>query len=491
VNGLDRSSKLHYIVFVHPAGKTTDADALVVERAPEGWRIVAAREGTSAASDLHLPIDFLPDDLNGAVLLQPSYDRRHAALLTPGRVWKTHVPSTPAPDQVSVAFGIDPARSLVWTWRTMPSIETSALRLAPVAPGWDGLAPFGPIRTILGESQPVDSPGLLNDPVIRRHLVTATDLTPGTNYAYSLGDGSPDHWTPWKKVRTAPARPRSFGFLYLGDPQCGLEEWGKLLAEAYRHRPDAAFLLIAGDLVDRGNERTNWDHFFLRARGVLEELPLLPCAGNHEYLDQGPRLYRTCFALPHNGPDRTDPGLVYSFEYAGAFVAVLDSTPATVDPATARKQAEWLDAALSRTSAAWKFVMFHHPVYASHPRRESPRLREFWIPVFDRHHVDVVLQGHDHAYLRTHPLRAERRVESAAQGTIYVVSVSGTKYYDQRERPETAVGFTRVSTYQTIDIQLPENRLVYRAWDREGREIDHFKIDKPKNAGRGAATILP
>jgi hypothetical protein len=491
VNGLDRSPKAHYVVFVRPAEAKTDADRPIVGHAPEGWRITTAHEGTSAASDLDLPIDSLPDDLKGALLLQPAHDRRHAALLAPGRVWKTHVASTPTPDQVSVAFGTDPARSLVWTWRTMPSIERSALRLAPVTPGWDGRAPCGPIRTIVGESQSVDSPGLLNDPVIRRHRATATDLTPGTSYAYSLGDGSPDHWTPWKKVRTGPATPRSFGFLYLGDPQCGLEEWGKLLAGAYRDHPDTAFLLIAGDLVDRGNERTNWDHFFLRASGVLEELPLLPCAGNHEYLDQGPRLYRGFFTLPHNGPEGIDRGLVYSFEYCGAFVAILDSTPATVDPATARKQAEWLDAALNRTTAAWKFVMFHHPVYASHPRRESPALRESWTPVFDRHHVDLVLQGHDHAYLRTHPLRADRRIESAEQGTVYVVSVSGTKFYDQRQRPETAVGFTSLATYQTIDIQQPQNRLVYRAWDRDGREVDHFTIDKPSDAPRCATTILP
>ena len=75
--------------------------------------------------------------------------------------------------------------------------------------------------------------------------------------------------------------------------------------------PDAAFLLIAGDLVDRGNERTNWDHFFLRAAGVFERLPLMPCVGNHEYLDQGPRLYRAFFDLPRNGPagDRSEPRL--------------------------------------------------------------------------------------------------------------------------------------------------------------------------------------
>ena len=62
-------------------------------------------------------------------------------------------------------------------------------------------------------------------------------------------------------------------------------------------------------------------------------------------------------------------------------MAVLDSTPADADAPVARAQADWLDEALGRTRAAWKLVMFHHPIYASHPTRETPILREAWVPV--------------------------------------------------------------------------------------------------------------
>ena len=60
--------------------------------------------------------------------------------------------------------------------------------------------------------------------------------------------------------------------------------------------------------------------------------------------------------------------------------------------------------------------MFHHPVYPSHPWRDTPALREHWVPIFDKHHVDLVLQGHDHAYLRTYPLRGHRRVARPGRG---------------------------------------------------------------------------
>jgi hypothetical protein len=476
VNGLDRSPSAHYAVFVRAADGGPPPALTGLD--PSRWRTTEARDEVSAAWDAAVPLGPLPGALRGALLLQSSHDQRHATRLASGRVWKTHVVSSRAADQVAIAFGPDPARSLVWTWRTEPGLTRTALRLAPAAPGGQGPSPEAKPRIIAGDSHTIETPSVLNDPTIRRHRALATGLEPDTVYAYALGDGSPGGWSPWRSVRTAPGRSKAVRFLYLGDPQTGLEAWGKLLQHALERNPDAGFLLIAGDLVDRGNERTNWDHFFLRAAGVFDRLPMMPCAGNHDYLDRGPRLYRAFFSLPENGPEGVAPGLVYSFEYADAFIAVLDSTSALYEPATARRQADWLDARLARTRASWKFVMFHHPVYASHPTRESPSLRAAWEPVFDRHHVDLVLQGHDHAYLRSYPMRAGHRVASPAEGTVYVVSVSGDKYYDQNERDYTALGLTQRSTYQTIDIEPDERRLVYRVWDTNGREFDRLVIEK-------------
>jgi Calcineurin-like phosphoesterase/Purple acid Phosphatase, N-terminal domain len=328
---------------------------------------------------------------------------------------------------------------------------------------------------------------LLNDPTILRHRVLVKGLAPDTSYAYSVGDGSPGGWSPWRTVRTAPDSPRDFGFLYLGDAQNGLERWGELLHAAHKRKPDLGFLLIAGDLVDRGNERSNWDHFFLRAAGVFDEVPFMPCVGNHEYLDIGPEIYRGTFDPPHNGPAEVDSNLVYAFEYSDAFVAVLDSNLGIYDSRLAKAQADWLDEALGRTKATWKFVAFHHPVYASHVSRENPQLEAAWGPVFDKHHVDMVLQGHDHAYLRTRPMRAGKPVDSPSEGTVYVVSVSGEKFYEQDPRGYTAKGITELATYQTIDVKAKEKRLIYRSFDRDGREVDSLVIEKgaetPRLAG--------
>ena len=80
-----------------------------------------------------------------------------------------------------------------------------------------------------------------------------------------------------------------------------------------------------------------------------------------------------------------------------------------------------------------------------------------------KYHVDVALQGHDHAYLRTYPMKAGKPVESPADGTIYLVSVSGTKFYGQGDFDYKAFGLTNTSCYQVLDIQMGGDRLVYRA----------------------------
>ena len=100
------------------------------------------------------------------------------------------------------------------------------------------------------------------------------------------------------------------------------------------------------------------------------------------------------------------------------------------------------------------------------------------MPLFDKYHVDLALQGHDHAYLRTYPMKGNQRVKDTKTGTVYIISVSGTKHYSQAAHDYTEFGMTNVSTYQVLDIQISGNRLVYRAYDTEGKLRDEFVIEK-------------
>jgi hypothetical protein len=255
----------------------------------------------------------------------------------------------------------------------------------------------------------------------------------------------------------------------MGDAQNGLERWGSLIQGAFLRRPDCAFYIMAGDLVNRGTERDDWDTFFENAEGVFDRRQLVPALGNHEYQNNDPGLYLEHFALPDSSPVGEK---AYAFNYSNALFVVLDSN---IPVAT---QTAWLEEQLAGATATWKFVVYHHPAYSSSPRRNNPGVRREWGALFDKYHVDVALQGHDHAYLRTYPMKGEQRVDSPAEGTIYIVSVSGTKFYDQGEFDYTEFGMTNVSTYQTLDIRISGDRLVYRSYDTEGDLRDEFVIEK-------------
>jgi acid phosphatase type 7 len=96
--------------------------------------------------------------------------------------------------------------------------------------------------------------------------------------------------------------------------------------------------------------------------------------------------------------------------------------------------------------------MFHHPLYPSRNEKGKPALRKAWLELFDTYHVDLVLQGHDHAYLRTYAMKADKRVASPKEGTIYIVSNAGAKHYKQTDHAYIDKGMTKLSTLQVLDI---------------------------------------
>jgi len=380
----------------------------------------------------------------------------------------TPFPASLAPDQVCLTWSGDPATTQTVQWRTAPDVAEGAVEYRV-----KGRESTESIR-VKADRSVIEDPLVVNDPVNHRFSAAMTGLAPATTYAYRVGDPAADRWSDWTEFTTAPADAGPFSFVYLGDAQMGFEEWSGLLRKARDHRPETAFFTVAGDLVNRGNDREDWDGFFQAAGGVFDHCPLVPAVGNHEYTrEMNPRLYLELLTLPENGPEGYFPERIYSLRYRDALFVVLD---ANLPPA---KQRPWLEQQLAGTDCTWKFAVFHQPIYSSAPRRDNPKLRKEWGSLFDKYHVDMVFQGHDHAYLRTYPMRAKKPVASPAKGTIYVVSNSGAKHYDQEPRDYTAVGFTNVATYQIIDIETEGgHKLTYRAYDAEGMLRDEVVIEK-------------
>jgi acid phosphatase type 7 len=457
----------HYLVLLKP--QQAGSALTVTDIYPAHLRTTKFVAGVEPFVDQADKLSAVPAELEGQLLVQTEDDSSEDARLV-SLFSKTQYPAPDRVDQVVLTWSGDPRTTQTIQWRTSTNITKGTVRYQLKSAG-TALDPKS-ARTKRATTEPLATPTLVNDPLINRHTVALRGLKPGTTYLYAVGDGSPNGWTEPAEFTTAPAGAAPFSFIYMGDAQNGLDRWGVLLHNAYRARPDAAFYLMAGDLVNRGAERWDWDSFFENSKGVFDRRPIVPVLGNHEYQSPEPRLYLAEFALPRNGPKTIPPERAYSFEYSNAKFIILDSN------LDAAKQTAWLEKQLANTKAVWKFVSYHHPAYSSGGNRDNLDVRKLWTPIFDKYHVDLALQGHDHAYLRTYPMRDQKRVASAKDGTVYVISVSGTKHYDQAPHDYTEVGLTKVSTYQVLDIQITGNRLVYRAHDVDGKVRDEFVIEK-------------
>ncbi|NLW38813.1 MAG: metallophosphoesterase family protein, partial [Peptococcaceae bacterium] len=225
-----------------------------------------------------------------------------------------------------------------------------------------------------------------------RFTVNITGLTPDTEYVYRVG--REEAWSEPLSFTTA-ADTEEFSFLYMGDVQSGYAEWGNMLDAVYQACPRIKFALLGGDLTDNGDDDEEWGQFLDAATGVFSRIPVMPAMGNHDG-----SMYLDFFALPGNGPAGLEQEF-YSFDYGNAHFVSLNSGNNTDE-----RVKQWLENDLQNTTKKWKFAVFHIPAYpaAYDYKGIDQSIRENWVPILEQNRGDMVFVGHQHQYMRTHPI---------------------------------------------------------------------------------------
>ncbi len=60
------------------------------------------------------------------------------------------------------------------------------------------------------------------------------------------------------------------------------------------------------------------------------------------------------------------------------------------------RQMEWFESALADSTAPWKIVVGHHPIYSGGQHGDTPYLVKHVLPLLEKHGVQAYFNGHDH-----------------------------------------------------------------------------------------------
>lgn len=350
-------------------------------------------------------------------------------------LWRRTGAVAAPPTGVHLAYGADPTRQMTVSWSTPGPVESAVLEI-------------GTDRRY-GLVVPADSRPVRGTPTVYHHS-TVGRLKPDRVYQYRVRHrgGVAAEGT----FRTAPATVGPFRFTIVGDQGTSANaaavtaRIGALAPSFHVHVGDLCYANSTGDGQAGVTDQTVWDRWFSGIERQSARVPWMPAVGNHEmepgYGEHGYDGFHARFALPGNGV----PGAphTWSLRYGNVVVIGLDANDASYEFAhnrgwLGRAQDDWLRSTLTaaRLDPRVDFVVvgFHHCVYCSNAVHGSDGgVRDRWAAIFDEFAVDLVVNGHNHSYERTHGVRGGRvvaaapagaTIEPASQGTVYVTAGGG------------------------------------------------------------------
>ena len=458
INGFDKHRPVYFV----SVGPQNASDELVIRDVyPAEFEVTTLEVGAFTYHDWSdLQLIEVPKSLRGQKLFTTVRGRAREAHIK-GAFRRTPYPSSGKPDQVMLTWSDSPQNSIDIQWRTDTTVQDGLVRF------WKAGNDEPDTLEAEASSYRMQDRMLMNDRYIHRFTSALKNLDAGAEYFYSVGSAAYDVWSEVSSFHTAPDADK-FSFVWFGDTHC-FPDSGKLVNLAAKHR-DAAFYSIAGDIVSTGLNRDDWDRFFQHSVNAFASKPLMPVPGNHDRQDGlGAKMYYDLFSLPKNGPKDVDSESTYAFEYGNALFLMIDAT-FDID-----LQTQWIEEKLQNSKAVWKFVMFHFPPYNF--EEPYPEIQKAWVPLFDKYHVDMVMGGHIHYYMRSLPMKNGDVVSSFDDGTVYAISISIPSKHNNMSKERYAVKqYAEGYFYQHMEID--GSVLKYTTYDHTGAVRDEFTIKK-------------
>jgi hypothetical protein len=130
-------------------------------------------------------------------------------------------------------------------------------------------------------------------------------------------------------------------------------------------------------------------------------------------------------------------------------------------------QLEWLEKTLATSTASWKIVIGHHPLYTTGVRRNKMLdVRKVFLPIFEKHKVNAYLAGHEHDLQHQKP-----------EGfTHYFVSGAGSEIRPvTQDAKQTKFA---ISDHGFMSMQLQKDHLNVQVINFEGKQLYKTTISR-------------
>ena len=307
---------------------------------------------------------------------------------------------TAAPSQWRVIWTKEPSTRATVSWTTGKKGSGHRVR-------YGVRSPSGPKLTESIEPQRSGAYSSANGEYF--HHARLSELSPSTTYDFQIE--SEGNKSPLMHFTTAPADDRSFRLLFGGDSRTGINARGQvnlLMADLSEKDDELIGFAHGGDYIVSGRNWSQWSTWLSQHELTVAKsgkvLPIIPTRGNH---DGGP-LYDEIFDTP-GGKEKN-----YFFTRISPEVALVTLN---TEISAGGEQRSWLAQTLAdlRPEVRWLLAEYHRPAW---PAVKSPgAAKKFWVPLFEKYNMDLVVESDGHVIKRTVPIRNEKKDPT---GIVYV-----------------------------------------------------------------------
>lgn len=321
------------------------------------------------------------------------------------------------------------------------------------------------------------------------HHADLKNLQPSTEYYFIVE--SDDMVSDEFYFISGPEDDREFSLLWGGDSRMGgpepryagrtphvdRQEMNKRIKSLMDEDPNILGFIHGADY----GTTADWRHLFWWFEDheiVIGEdnrlLPLIISRGNHD-LQIG---FEENFWL---GDTQKKRGFDYYFStQLGSQTAILTLN---TEISVAGDQRDWLEENLAnkRKENRWLLVNYHRPAYPVVKDFENAtfkRVRDTWVPYFEKHNIDLALESDGHILKRTVPIRNNKYDET---GIVYIGE--GGLGVPQRVADSTRwfiqpPGFAK-SAHNVHKLTFSQDLIKINAFGMEGDILDEFEV-KPR-----------